>query len=89
MPKTDDELHHEAMNRFIALANEIKEEGTSTHVISAAMMTSSAVYATYVATGNQGALKPSGVDKIVDAYRQQMEKVQDYRKAELDAADQA
>ncbi len=50
------------------------------------MMSASAVYATYVAVGNQGGLTPSGVDKIVEAYRQQMEQVQAMRKAELDAA---
>ena len=85
MSKPDAELHHEALNRFIDLANEIKDEGVSTHVISAAMMSASAVYATYVAAGNEGGLNPSGVDKIVDAYRHQMEQVQAARQAENDA----
>ena len=86
MSKSDAELHHEIMNRFIALANEIKNENAGTHVISAAMMTASAVYATYVAVGNEGGLTPSGVDKVVDAYRHQMEQVQDMRKAQLERA---
>ena len=89
MSKSDAELHHEALNRFIALANEIKDDGVSTHVISAAMMSASAVYATYVAAGNEGGLNPSGVDKIVAAYRHQMEQVQGARQEEDGAGDQA
>jgi hypothetical protein len=85
MSKSDAELHHETLNRFIDLANEIKDQDVGTHVVSAALMSASAVYATYVAVGNQGGLTPSGVDKIVDAYRHQMEQVQAMRKAELDA----
>lgn len=86
MSKSDAEMHHETLNRFIDLANEVKEQGVGTHVISAALMSASAVYATYVAVGNQGGLTPSGMDKIVDAYRHQMEQVQAMRKAELEAA---
>lgn len=86
MAKSDAELHHETMNRFIALANEIKDEGAGTHVVSAGMMTASAVYATYVAAGNDGGLTESGVEKIVDAYRHQMEQVQTWKKAQIDAA---
>ena len=86
MSKSDAELHHETLNRFIDLANEAKDQGVGTHVISAALMSASAVYATYVAVGNQGGLTASGMDKIVDAYRHQMEQVQAMRKAELEAA---
>lgn len=85
MARTDAEQHHDVMNRFIEFANGIKDEGVGTHVISAALMSASAVYATYVAAGNQGGLSPSGVDKIVDAYRHQMAQVQAARKAEIDA----
>ena len=86
MSKSDAEVHHEIMNRFIALANDIKNEGAGTHVISAGMMTASAVYANYVAVGNDGGLTESGVDKIVDAYRHQMEQVQTWKKAQVDEA---
>jgi len=85
MAKTDAEQHHEVMNRVIEFANGIKDEGVGTHVISAALMSASAVYATYVAAGNQGGLNPSGVDKIVDAYRHYMEQVQAARQAETDS----
>lgn len=85
MAKSDAELHHETLNRFIGLANEIKDQGVGTHVVSAALMSASAVYATFVAVGNQGGLNPSGVDKIVDAYRHQLDQVQAMRKAEVEA----
>ncbi|MFV8816876.1 DUF3144 domain-containing protein [Haliea sp. E17] len=86
MAKSDAELHHECVNRIIALANTMKDEGASTAIVSAALMSASAVYATYVAAGNSGALAPSGVDKVVDAYRGQLVRVQEKRKAEIDAA---
>ena len=82
MAKSDAENHHECMNRFVALANEMKDEGVGTHVVSAALMSASAVYATYVAGGNTGGLNPSGVDKIVEAYRHQMDQVQAARNVE-------
>ncbi len=82
MAKSDAEYHHECMNRFIELGNKMKEEGVGTHVVSAALMSASAVYSTYVAVGNTGGLNPSGIDKIVDAYRHQMEQVQASRKAD-------
>ncbi len=85
MAKTESEQHHELMNRFIGVANEMKEEGSGTHVISAALMSASAVYATYVATGNSGGLTDSGAEKIVQAYSHQMKQVQAARKAEFDA----
>ncbi|MEP5567496.1 MAG: DUF3144 domain-containing protein [Halioglobus sp.] len=89
MSKTDAELHHESMNRFIDLANTIKDEGVGTHVISAAIMSASAVYATYVSAGNEGGLTESGMEKIIDAYRHQMQQVQAMKKAEFDQANQS
>ncbi|MEP4148535.1 MAG: DUF3144 domain-containing protein [Halioglobus sp.] len=89
MSKTDAQLHHECMNRFIDLANTIKDEGAGTHVISAAMMSASAVYATYVSAGNEGGLTDSGMEKIVDAYRHQMQQVQAMKKAEFDRTNQS
>ncbi|QFU75465.1 DUF3144 domain-containing protein [Halioglobus maricola] len=88
MSKTDAELHHETMNRFIELANAAKDEGVSPHVVSAAMMTASAVYASYVAAGNEGGLHDSGIDKVVDAYRHQMEQIQAMKRAELEQKQQ-
>ncbi len=89
MSKSDAQMHSECVNRFIELANNIKDEGVGTHVISAAIMSASAVYATYVAAGNEGGLTESGMDKIVDAYRHQMVQVQAAKKAELERANSA
>ena len=86
MAKTDAQQHQECMRRFIDLANEMKNDGTGTNIISAALMSASAVYANYVAAGNSGGLTESGVDKIVEAYRHQMNQVQRAKKAEFDRA---
>ena len=82
MANTEQELHHECMNRFIALANDMQNEGASIGVVSAAMMTASAVYATFTAVGNDGSLTESGVEKMVAAYRGQMDQVQSARRRE-------
>ena len=82
---SDQDRHLESMNRFIALANEMKEDGVPTHVVSWAMMTASAVYATYSVAGNTGGLNPSGIDKLADSYKQCLMQVQDARKDELRA----
>jgi len=88
MSKSDAEQHHDCVNRFIELANSLKNEGASPPVVSAALMSASAVYATYVAVGNVGGLTPSGVEKLIEAYRHQMEQVQAMSKAEFDAGQQ-
>ena len=75
MAKTDTEVHQECMTRFIDLANAMKDEGTATHVVLSAMMRASAVYATYVAGGNEGGLTPSGIDKVTAAYKLHLEQV--------------
>ena len=76
----------EAANRFITLANELKDNGVPIHVISWSMLTAGAVYSTFSVAGNTGGLNPSGVDKVVDSFRDCMNQVQDARKAELSEA---
>lgn len=66
---SESEQHKMATNRFIDLANELKNEGLDPALISGALMTASSIYATYVAAGNDGALEETGVDKVVDLYR--------------------
>jgi cytochrome b subunit of formate dehydrogenase len=46
------------------------------------MMSASAVYATFVVTGNTGGLTESGVDKVTAAYKQHLQRVQEIRKAQ-------
>jgi hypothetical protein len=80
----NDQDHHQyCTNKFIKLANELRKEGIDPNLVSGALMTSSGVYATYVAAGNDGALESSGVDKVVDVYRRTLEHHQEVKKAQL------
>lgn len=76
MAVSEAENHQQCMQRFIDLANTMKNEGVPTRVISAALMTASGVYTTYTVAGNQGGLNPSGVEKVIQAYRQNLENIQ-------------
>lgn len=80
MAKTEQELHHETMQRFIRFANEMKDEGLSKKIIAAGLMTADCIYATYGAVGNRGLLDDAGIDKITNAYRQQLVDLRRIRK---------
>jgi hypothetical protein len=80
----DRENHQHCMSKFIGLANELKQGGFEPPLISAALMTASCVYSTYVAAGNQGGLNPSGIDKLVETYRAQLEFVQQRKREEAE-----
>lgn len=75
--------HNECTARFIELANEMKDDKIDIRVVSAALMAASGIYATYMAAGNAGALEPTGVDKVVAAYRQTLEHIQKRKKEEI------
>ncbi len=77
------ETHNECTRRFVELANAMKDEGVDIRLVSAALMAASGVYATYTVAGNAGALEPTGVDKVVSMYRQNLEHIQQRRKEEL------
>lgn len=62
--------------RFIVLANEMKNEGKSQQMVNAALMSASGIYATYTAAGNDGGLTASGVNQVVAAYKTNLENVQ-------------
>ena len=79
----DQEQHQYCTNKFIELANQLKEEKIDPALISGALMTASCVYATYVAAGNKGALEPGGVDKVVTVYRRTLEHHQVTKKDQL------
>jgi len=81
--KTDTELHNECTTRFIKLANTMKEEGLDIRLVNAALMAASGIYATYSVAGNAGALEPTGVDKVVTSYRQNLEHIQRRKKEEI------
>ena len=86
MAKTDPELHQECMNRFIDLANVIKDEGIDIKLISSALMSASGVYETFTIIGNEGGLTPSGVDKVAAKYKKHVERYQEIRKLEDEQA---
>jgi hypothetical protein len=83
--KVDVQDYMKLVDRFVALANELKDEGTDPNTIANALMESSGIYATFVSAGNDGYLEPSGVDKMTDAFRQILTRVQDKKKARIQA----
>ncbi|NOQ63037.1 MAG: DUF3144 domain-containing protein [Methyloprofundus sp.] len=66
--------------RFITLANEMKNEGKEQQMVNAALMSASGIYATYTAAGNEGGLNPTGIDKVVAVYKANLENVQKLKK---------
>lgn len=72
--------HDECVQRFIDLANALKNEGFPVNVVSWSLMSASAIYATYSIVGNDGGLNPSGIDKMADAFKQNLTGIQALRK---------
>ena len=73
----------EAINAFIGMANEMKDNGATIQFVSTALMRACAVYSTYVIAGNQGALKQGGIEKLSELFAQELDVVQ---KAKLSEA---
>lgn len=78
-----EQKHQDCINRFIELANKMKDEGVEPGLVSDAMMTASVIYTTFVAAGNDGALEPTGVKKVADRYQHILERYQNFKKDEL------
>lgn len=76
----------DAIQGFIDLANEMKNEGASIELISTALMRACAVYSTYTVAGNQGALHQSGVEKLEKLFGQQLAAVQKAKLAEAETS---
>ena len=76
MANNDTENHRECVNRFIELANTMKDEGIAINIVSGSLMTASGLYASYVAGGNDGGLTESGVEKVVGVYQRELERIQ-------------
>ena len=81
--RTQEEQHQECTNRFIELANKMKDEGIEPELVNGSLMTASGIYATYVAAGTNGTLEDSGVRKVVALYQNLLEKFQQIKKNEL------
>ncbi|HEY5775532.1 MAG TPA: hypothetical protein VIS57_05540 [Xanthomonadales bacterium] len=86
---SDRESHNECTRKFIDLANELKTQGHAPNIINASLMAASGIYATYITAGNTGGLQPSGVDKVVMMYRRNLEHIQERKKAEKEAQEDA
>ena len=86
---SDRESHDECTRKFIDLANQLKDLGHSPQLVNAALMAASGIYATFISAGNQGGLQPSGVDKVVMMYRRNLEHIQERKKAEKEAQEDA
>ena len=80
MPKIDRKLHTQCLNRFIDLANAMKDEGTDVQVISHALMSASGFYTTYTIGGNEGGLTESGIEKVALVYKHELERIQKSKK---------
>ena len=79
---TGPQTQQEAINAFINLANELKNDGASIQFVSTALMRACAVYATYVVAGNDGALKESGIEKLSEVFAQELNVIQEAKIAE-------
>lgn len=66
----------ECVKSFIEMANAMTSEGKSRELVSSGLMTACALYATYVVTGNEGALRESGIAKITNLFKEELSQVQ-------------
>ena len=85
-PSQDDlkmqaENHTKCVDRFIELANAMKDEGLVPGVVSHALMSASGIYATYAIAGNTNGLNPAGVEKLAEIYKNSLESIQESKKA--------
>ena len=83
MENQNDDDTQACINEFITLANEMKDRGVSISDVSWSLMNASAIYSTYSVSGNTGGLRESGVEKVVDAFRDIMSRVQQARRQEV------
>ncbi|MBT8041214.1 MAG: DUF3144 domain-containing protein [Xanthomonadales bacterium] len=75
--------HQECTNRFIELANQMKDDGVDPALVSGALMMASGIYATYISAGNEGALQATGIRKVVNLYQNTLERYQEFKKNEM------
>jgi hypothetical protein len=79
---SDREKHNHCTQKIVELVNELNAEGYDPQLLSAALMSASGIYSTFLSAGNTGGLQPSGVDKVVMMYRRSLEHIQERKKAE-------
>ena len=64
------------VEQFVGLANEMTQGGVPMAVVSSAFMTACATYSTFVVTGNDGALRESGVEKLRNIFATELAAIQ-------------
>ena len=80
---TDNTKLLDALNSFIALANRMtNEDGLDSKLVSTALMRACAVYSTFVVTGNEGALRESGIEKLTKIFSEELVGVQNAKIAQ-------
>ena len=79
----------DAIQAFIDLANDMKNDGATIQFVSTALMRACALYSTYVVAGNEGALRKSGVEKLKDLFANEVDAIQrlKLRQAGIDPSD--
>ena len=70
--------------KFIDIANGMKEGGEEIEVINSALMLASGIYATYSTVGNDSYLKESGVEKVTEVFKRNLASLQQIEKNQLD-----
>jgi len=85
MSDNDGQRHMKLINRFVEIANAMKDEGHPVEMVNHAMMCASSIYASYSVAGNEGFLQDSGIDKVSGMYRDQLVRVREMRQQELKA----
>ena len=74
--KFDAEKHSKCVDRFIELANSMKDDGLLSGAVSHALMSASGIYATYAIAGNANGLNQAGVEKLSDVFKANLENIQ-------------
>jgi hypothetical protein len=64
------------VEQFVRLANAMTQDGVPMAVVSSAFMTACATYSTFVVTGNDGALRETGVEKLRDIFATELTAIQ-------------
>jgi len=81
MSNTQADQINDGINRFIDLANSIKNEDVDVNIVATALMSASCIYSTFAAGGNQGGLTEAGVDKVTAGYKKELQRIQEVKKA--------
>lgn len=85
MSENDMREYNELLARFVELANKMKDEGKPINRVNASLMSASCPYATYTTAGDDGGLTASGIEKVVETYKANLESVQKYKAEQANA----